>query len=89
MSLLDNIIQEVQDICGHTALRARKCSGFICKRASKDTVLCLLKEEEEERMPNRDFILHGCICKMRYIATLYTLSIGNQPYNTMLVFKNA
>ena len=30
MSLLDK--QEVQDICEHTALRARKWSGFICKR---------------------------------------------------------
>ena len=35
MSLLDK--QEVQDICEHTALRARKWSGFICKRASEDT----------------------------------------------------
>ena len=39
MSLLDK--QEVQDICEHTALRARKWSGFICKRASED-VLCYL-----------------------------------------------
>ena len=42
MSLLDK--QEVQDICEHTALRARKCSGFICKGAS---YICLLKKEEE------------------------------------------
>ena len=59
MSLLDK--QEVQDICGHTALRARKWSGFICKRASDDTTLSrglLKKEEEEERtMPNSDFLL--------------------------------
>ena len=35
MSLLDK--QEVQAICEHTALRARKWSGFICNRASEDT----------------------------------------------------
>ena len=36
--LLDK--QEVQkDICGHIALRARKWSGFISKRASEDTTL--------------------------------------------------
>ena len=43
--------QEVQDICGHTTLRARKWSGFLCKRASDDTTLScyvgLLKKEEE------------------------------------------
>ena len=37
MSLLDK--QEVhEDICEHTALRARKWSGFIVKQASEDTV---------------------------------------------------
>ena len=49
MSLLDK--KEVQDICEHTALCARKWSGFICKRASEDTTLsialCLLKKEAE------------------------------------------
>ena len=48
MSSLDK--QEVQeDICEHTALRTRKWSGFICKRASEDTTLShgLLKKEEE------------------------------------------
>ena len=43
MSLLDK--QEVQDICWHTALRARKWSEFMCKRVSEDTTL---KKEEEE-----------------------------------------
>ena len=42
MSLLDK--QEVQDICEHTALRARKRRGFICKRASEDT-----KKKKKER----------------------------------------
>ena len=50
----------------HTALRAGKWSGFICKRASKETIdtiaLGLLKkeeleEEERRRMPNCDFLL--------------------------------
>ena len=36
--------QEVQDICEHTALRARKRRGFICKRASEDT-----KKKKERR----------------------------------------
>ena len=49
MSLLDK--QEVQDICELTALRARKWSGFICKRASEDTTLSryigLLKKKKE------------------------------------------
>ena len=48
MSLLDK--QEVQDICGHTGLHARKWSGFICKQASDDTIaLGLLKKEDEEK----------------------------------------
>ena len=37
MSLLDK--QEVQDIREHTALRSRKWSGFICKRASENMIL--------------------------------------------------
>ena len=50
MSLLDK--QEVQDIYGHTALRARKWSGFIRKRASEDTTLALglLKKKEESQI---------------------------------------
>ena len=48
MSLLGK--QDLQDICGHTALRARKWSGFICKRTLEDTTiaLSLLKKEEKE-----------------------------------------
>ena len=64
MSLLDK--QGVQDICGHTALRTRKWSGFVCKRASEDLyetiVLGLLKKEEEleeRRRPNRYFLLRA------------------------------
>ena len=58
--------QEVEDICGHTPLRARKWSGFICKRVpevSKIIALGLLKEEKEERkrrrMPNRNFFIRA------------------------------
>ena len=63
MSLLDK--QEVQDICGHTELCARKWSGFICKLFVRryDTIaLGLLKkegEEEERRMLNHDFLLRA------------------------------
>ena len=81
MSLLDK--QEVQDICELTALRARKWSGFICKRASEDTTLSRyigLLKKEEERMPNREFFSsRGAYVKLRYIAMLCTHSIGNQP----------
>ena len=52
-------------------------------------MLGLLKKEEEEeeeeeelerrRMPNRDFLLaRGAYVNLRYIAILYTYSIGNQ-----------
>ena len=61
MSLLDK--QEVQDICGHIALRARKLSGFICKRVSENTLGLLKKEEKERRrMPNRDFFISRVAC---------------------------
>ena len=74
MSLLDK--QEVQDICGHTALRTRKWSGFICKRAPEDTYCA--------RSKSRFFLFARCVHK---IPMLYTRSIGNQPWNTMVVFK--
>ena len=47
MSLLDK--QEAQDICGHTALRARKWSGFICKRTLKDRHYRVRSTEERRR----------------------------------------
>ena len=53
MSLLDK--QEVQDICGHTALCTRKWSGFICKRASDDRHYRARSAEERIIMPNRFF----------------------------------
>ena len=38
------------------------------------------EEEERRRMPNRDFFtLCGEYLNLRYIAMLYTYSIGNQP----------
>ena len=37
-------------------------------------------------MPNSDFS-RGAYVNLRYIAMLYTYSIGNQPYNTMMVLK--
>ena len=58
MSLLDK--QEVQDICEHTALRARKWSGFICKRAS-EIQQGLLKKEEKEENQIESFYFVGCI----------------------------
>ena len=54
-------------------------------------VLGLLKKEElEEKKKNtksRFFTSRGEYVNLRYIAMLYTYSIGNQPSNTMVVFK--
>ena len=44
--------------------------------------------EERRRMPNLDFFTsRGVYVKLRFIAMLYTHSVGNQPWNTMVVFK--
>ena len=54
--------QEVHDICELTAPRARKWSGFICKRASEDMTLSRARSTEERRirrMPNSDFLLRA------------------------------
>ena len=82
MSLLDK--QEVQDICGHTALRARKWIGFIYKRASEDTKIrhYRARSTEERRRKNAKslfFTSRGAYVNFRYIANLYTHSVGNQP----------
>ena len=83
MSLLDK--QEVQDICGYTALRAKKWSRFICKRAVRryDTIaLGLLKKEELEeelekrrrRMPNSDFFYFArCVHKLALYSNVIYL----------------
>ena len=58
MLLLDK--QEIQDIFEHTAVHARKWSGFICKRDSEDTTLYITLgqlKKEEEIMINADFLL--------------------------------
>ena len=39
-----------------------------------------INERQKIRMPNRDFFTsRGAYVKFRYIAMLYTHSIGNQP----------
>ena len=45
--------------------------------------------EEERRMPNRDFFFTSCgaYVNCAIMAMLYTHSIGNQLYNTMVLFK--
>ena len=64
MSLLDK--QEVQKTFVNTALRARKWSGFICKRASEDTTLTIAlgllkkkKKKEEECQITIFFLLRA------------------------------
>ena len=65
--------------------RARKWSGFTCKRASEDTTLPryigLLKKEEEEGEIAIFYFARRVrkIALYIYIAILYTRSIGNQP----------
>ena len=55
MSLLDK--QEVQDICGHTALRARKWADLYVNKRQKIRHYRARSAEERRRMPNRDFFL--------------------------------
>ena len=45
----------------------------------KTVALGLLKKEEEEEGEIAIFSLRGAYVKLRYIAILYTHSIGNQP----------
>ena len=79
MSLLDK--QEVQDICWHTALRARKWIGFICKRVSEDTTHRARSTEERRKKSAKSlfFTSRSAYVNLRYTAMLYTHSIGNQP----------
>ena len=81
MSLLEK--QEVQDIREQTALRARKWSGFICKRASEDRhYRARSTEERTKRKQNAKllfFTSRGTYINCAIIAKLYTHSIGNQP----------
>ena len=47
---------------------------------SKSELILLKKEEEERRMPNRNFFTsHGAYVNCAIVAMLYTHSIGNQP----------
>ena len=86
MSLLDK--QEVHDICELTALRARKWSGFICKRAkirhyrdrsTEERRRKKKKKEEEERRrkkmnaKSRFFFFARCVRKLRYYSDVMHL----------------
>ena len=83
MSLLDK--QEVQDICGHTALRAKNGADLYVNECQKIRHYSARSVEEGRRRKNnnnaklRFFTSHGAYVKLRYIAMLYTHSIGNQP----------
>ena len=86
MSLLDK--QEVQDICEHTALLARK-SRYVNERQKMHTIalsgLGLLKKEKNAKLLFLTSLGAYVICAI--IAMLYTHSIGNKPSNTTVVFK--
>ena len=82
MSLLDK--EEVQDICGHTALRARKWSGFHVNECQKIGHYRARSTEERRKKKKKNaksryLTSHGAYVNLRYIVMLYTYSIGNQP----------
>ena len=45
------------------------------------------RRRRKKNAKSRFFTSHGAYVNLRYIAMLYTYSIGNQPENTMVVFK--
>ena len=45
------------------------------------------RRRKKKNAKSRFFTLRGAYVKLRYIAMLYTHSIGNHPYNTMVAFK--
>ena len=88
MSSLDK--QEVQEICEHTALCTRKWSGFIYVNERQKIRHFRARSTEVRRKKNaKSRYFTSCIVYVNYsiIVILYTYSIGNQPYNSMVVFK--
>ena len=45
------------------------------------------RRRKKKNVKSRFFTSRGAYVNLRYIAMLYTYSIGNQPWNTMVVFK--
>ena len=45
------------------------------------------RRRRKKNAKSRFITLRGAFIKLRYIVMLYTHSIGNQPQNTMVVFK--
>ena len=45
------------------------------------------RRRRKKNAKSRFFTSRGAYVNVRYIAMLYTYSIGNQPKNTMVVFK--
>ena len=80
MSLLDK--QEVQDIFGHCALE-NGADLYVNERQKILQYRVRSAEERRRRRRKNDksrfFTLRGAYVKLRYIAMLYTHSIGNQP----------
>ena len=68
--------QDVQDVCGYTALRAKKWSGFICKRAPEGMTLLRYRSTEERRIEECQiaiflFTSRGAYVNYAVIAMLY------------------
>ena len=72
MSLIDK--QEVQDICGHTALCTRKWIGFICKQASEDTQYRARSAEERRKKNAKSLFFTSCCAyvNLRYIDIIHS-----------------
>ena len=47
------------------------------------------KKKKKKKAKSRFLTSHGAYVKCTIMAMLYTHLIGNQLYNTMLMFKNA
>ena len=66
----------------HTALRARKCSEFVCKQASE--IRARSTENRRKKKKNAksgfSFTSRSAYVNLCYIAILYTHSIANQPH---------
>ena len=92
MSLLDK--QEVQDICEHMHCTLENGADlYVNERHKIRHYRARSTEERRRRKKDKEecqiaiFYFAQCVRKLRYIAMLYIHSIGNQPYNMIVVFK--
>ena len=71
-------------------LYANECQKIRNYRARSTEERRRLRRRKKKKMKNaklRFVTSCGAHVNMRYLAMIYTHSIGNHPYNTMVVFK--